>query len=131
MRARMGGHDVTLVSFQDVFEWFAAREGQRAYIEVGQADPQGDQQATAIRLHATLGAVDADAATHDRRLVWVRLSTDGERAGLHLDEARFSGAVIHPSGVLKVWQQDVYIGVSVGEPRPPRPERKDPALRDD
>jgi hypothetical protein len=106
------------VSFQDVFEWFVARKGQRAYIEVGQGDPRGDQQATAIRLHATLGVADADDATHGRRLVWVRLGTDDERAGLHLDEARFSGAVIHPSGVLKLWQQDIYIGVSVAGPCP-------------
>jgi hypothetical protein len=116
---------MTPASFQDVFEWFAAREGHRAYIEVGQADPQGDPQATAIRLHATLGVAEADDATHGRRLVWVRLSADDKGAGLHLDEARFSGAVIHPSGVLKVWQQDIYIGVSVGEPRPSRPNSQD------
>ena len=109
---------MTLVSFQDVFEWFVARNGQRAYIEVGQGDPQGDQPTTAIRLHATLGVVDADDAAPGRRFVWVRLGTDDGRDGLHLDEDRFSGAVIHPDGVLKLWQQDIYIGVSVGGPRP-------------
>jgi hypothetical protein len=112
---------MAVASFQDVFEWFVAHKGQRAYIEAGQADRQAGQQVVtpAIRLHTTLGGTDVDDATHGRRFVWVSFSTDDERAGLHLDEARFSGAVIYPSGVLKVWQGDIYIGVSVGGPRPP------------
>jgi hypothetical protein len=103
-------------SFQDVFDWFADQTGQRAYIEVGLADAQADQQADTplIRLHTTLGGFqDADDAVHGRRFAWFRFGPEDDRAGLHLDEARFDRAAIH-GGVLKVWQHDVYVAVSVG-----------------
>lgn len=106
-------------SFQDVFDWFADRKGQDAYIEVGHADPQADQQADAlvVRLHTTLGGIqDVDDLVHGRRFAWVHFGSDDERSGLQLDPARFSRAAIHPSGALKVWHHDTFVSVSVGRP---------------
>ena len=106
-------------SFSDALNWLANRQDQRAYIEIGQADPHADNAADAplARFHATLGRIEApDDVMHARGVAWIPFGAEHGGDGLHLDAARFVGAKIHPSGALKIWQRGVYIGVVVAEP---------------
>jgi hypothetical protein len=103
-------------AFQEVFDWLADHKGKRVWIEIGQKDPQAEQQAdfAALGLHATLGVVrTVKDTTHARRALRVVIGDD-EESGIEIDEARFERAKIH-GGALKVWQHDIYIAVREGQ----------------
>jgi hypothetical protein len=105
-------------TFTDVFDWLVDRRGQRVFIEVGRTDPQAEQRAdfVVLGLYTTLGEVQTvEDTVHARRALKVVLGLgDDHEGGIELDEVRVQQAKIHGGG-LKVWQEDIYIGVAAGE----------------
>jgi hypothetical protein len=102
-------------TFREVFDWLADRAGQRVYIEVGRSDPRNDVPAdfAVLGVQATLGAVRTAQDRLQGRGVLRVLIADDERSGIEIDEGRMERAKIHGAGV-KVWQDDIYVGVSGG-----------------
>lgn len=105
-------------TFQEVFDWLAERNGKPALIEVGTSDPRArDTDFIVLVLHTTLGPVrDITGALDGRRALALVIGGDGDgdRSRIEIDEASLESALIHRSGVLKVWQHGVYLGLSSG-----------------
>jgi hypothetical protein len=69
-------------TFQEVFDWLAARESRHVYIDVGAQDPQVKQRAdfSVLGLQARLGAVRMVDETHGRGALRVLSSSMARRA---------------------------------------------------
>lgn len=100
------------VTFEDVFDWLAARKGERVWVEVGCKDPRSEQADFGVlRVDTTLGAIfmveDRERGTGVLRVP----IGENEDGGFEVDPACFESAKIH-LGLLKVWQHTSYITVS-------------------
>lgn len=97
------------VTFNDLFDWLADREGERVYVEVGTTDPESKQPADAylLALHTQLGRIEtATDMDRGRDVVLVRLF-GGERDRLYFDPQRITRVEIH-GGAAKVWFHDAF-----------------------
>jgi hypothetical protein len=105
--------DATL---EEAFDWLAARAGQNVWIEVGRKDPRNENaDFVVLGLHTTLQEVrmvnDPERGTGVLRVP----IGDNPRSGIDIDPVCFQRAQIH-LGALKVWQHDIYVGVSGAAP---------------
>jgi hypothetical protein len=102
-------------SFEEAFDWLAARAGQNVWIEVGRKDPLIENaDFVVLALHTTLQEVRM-VNDPERESGVLRIPIgDDPRSGIDIDPTRFQRGQIIPQGALKVWQHDIYVGVSAG-----------------
>jgi hypothetical protein len=104
------------VTFSETLDWLDEHKGQRVVVEVGCKDPRTDNADFAVlQVHTTLGAMrivdDREHGTGVTRIPFEDVDAS-EIGGIELDQACFHGAKIH-LGLLKVWQHDVYVVLSL------------------
>jgi 3,4-dihydroxy-2-butanone 4-phosphate synthase len=105
---------MTDATFEEAFDWFAARAGQNVWIEVSRKDARNENaDFVVLGLHTTLQEVRmVNDPEHATGVLRVPIGDD-LRSGIDIDRACFQRAQIIP-GVIKVWQHDIYVGASGG-----------------
>jgi hypothetical protein len=102
-------------TFTDAFDWFAAHNGQRVWVETGCRDPRAEQLAdfAVLRVLTTIGEpyMVNDPERQTGVLSIPFLNDDDEHGGIEVQPECLKDAKIH-LGLLKVWQHDIYFVVT-------------------
>jgi hypothetical protein len=110
-------HMADELTFTDVVDWLADRQGRGVYVEVGMRDPTMDHNdAIVLAAHVQLGNIgDGIDVSHERGIVYLPLAgIDSDRNRVYLDRQRITEIQIDGPALRLFFHDSFYIAFSGG-----------------